>query len=414
MKLQTSRPWRAVHLRLRVSWLPVFLLFAIVAENARATPAAASSVTAKEAVLMVHERVSLPDRAAEIGYFGTCPESPDGSTIAYIVYNSKPGPENAAGAGGSLYLCNADLTNHVKIRDIERIRWEDGASQIWLANDVIAYMDYLPDRGPVTYVVNKRGEVLRGPFQACLGHGESPNGSVLLWVDRRQYPNGSSLGPNGIYIYSGGTVTQVVDLEKDFGPLKDRLEGSDNLGEWSLYHPQLSTRGTYISTRLDAGKGHEHLVTCKSDGTDVRLFDAQKKPLHQQWYDDSTLFGHETVFKPADGGPRHRAKRWDRDGNYRETLAGVGNHPGISPNRKYLASDNLYQLDPVVVKLYRTRSVEPLALIMSESPGPVWKMRTHVNPTFSRDGRKLYFNKPVAGMPQIHRVDISSVIPDRD
>jgi hypothetical protein len=49
-------------------------------------------------------------------------------------------------------------------------------------------------------------------------------------------------------------------------------------------------------------------------------------------------------------------------------------------------------------------------LLMKESPGPVWKMRTHVNPAFSRDGRYVYFNKPVNGVPQVHRVSIDSLI----
>jgi hypothetical protein len=51
---------------------------------------------------------------------------------------------------------------------------------------------------------------------------------------------------------------------------------------------------------------------------------------------------------------------------------------------------------------------------MSVPAGPVWKMRTHVNRAFSRDGRKVYFNKPVDGMPQVHRVDISAFIRAHD
>jgi len=64
----------------------------------------------------------------------------------------------------------------------------------------------------------------------------------------------------------------------------------------------------------------------------------------------------------------------------------------------------------VVITLYRTRRLEPLLTIMSESPGPVWRMRTHVNPTFSRDGRWVYFNKPVDGMTQVNRVNIGEAM----
>jgi len=392
------RRCRGAQALLRILSLPGLLL-AITPTTARAA--------AEKSAAVVHERVSPPGRATEIGYFGTSPESPDGSRIAYVAYDRKPTPEVAAGSSGSLYLCDRDLTNHVKIRDIGTMRWEDGARQIWLDDNTLAYMDFLAGTKPVTYIVDKNGSLLHGPLEGYLGHGDTPHGSVLLWVDKRQYPNGSSLGPNGIYLYKGGAVTQVVDLEKDFGPLKDQLEGGDQPGEWSMFHAQLSTKGNYISIRLDTGKGVENLVTCKLDGSDVREFKTPKKPLHQQWYDDTTLFGHQR----GGGGLAHLyGQRWDRDGKHIETLSGPGNHLGMSPDRKYLVSENIYKSDPVVMKLYRTGNTEPLAVLMNVPQGPVWEMKTHVNPAFSRDGRKVYFNKPVDGMPQVYRVDITKVI----
>ncbi len=399
MKSHSFRPLRAAPMPWRIPSLTVLLLLAVGAGEASGENAA-----------MPHQRVSPPGRASEIGYFNTSPESPDGSTIAYVAYDKAPGPESAGGSSGGLYLCDADLANHVRIRDIARISWHDGANQIWLDNDTLAYMDHPPEKAPVAYVIRRNGDLLLGPIEASLGHGHAPDGSVPLQVSKRQYPDGSSLGSSGLYLYKDGAVTKVVDLERDLGPLRDRLEGGDEPSEWSIFHAQLSANGAYLSIRLDTQKGSEYIVTCKSDGTDARLFHAQKKPLHQQWYDDSTLFAHERNFNPDDGGPRLRAKRWTRDGEYIETLAGVGNHPGISPDRRYLASETLYTLEPVVLSLYRTGSVEPVATIMSVPAGPIWKMRTHVNPAFSRDGTKVYFNKPVDGMPQVHRVDITSVM----
>lgn len=401
MKSPTLRLCRVTRAILFSESLALFLLLA----------AAAPQAAAEAAAPVIHERVSPPGQAAEIGYFGTSPESPDGGKIAYIVYDQKPGPESPAGSAGSLYVCDADLGHQVKIRDIARILWEDGARQIWLDNDTLAYMDFLPDKGPVTYVIRKNGDMLGGPFEGYLGHGDTPGGSVLLWVDKRQYPNGSSLGSSGIYLYKGGVVQQVVNLEKDFGGLKDRLEGSDDPAEWSMFHAQLSTEGTYINIRLDTKRGFfEYLVTCRLDGTDVRIFQAPQKPLHQQWYDDTTIFAHQ-----RGGGPDQlKGQRWDRDGRHIGTLSGPGNHMGISPDRKHLVSENIYKSNPVVMKLYRTGNTEPLAVLMSVPPGPVWENTTHVNPAFSRDGKKVYFNKPVDGMPQVYRVDLSDLIRGRN
>lgn len=395
MKLPAAVPPSLLFLS---AWM--FLLFALPAlgETAVASPPVSDGIA--------HQRVSPLGKAAEIGYFGTFPDSPDGSLIAYVVYDGTPVPAFADGSSGSLWVCNADLTDPVKIRDIKSIKWEDGARQIWLDDDTLAYMDFLPEKGPVTYIVRKDGTLLHGPYEGYLGHGDVPDGTVPLWVDRRQYPKGSSLGSNGIYLYRNGSVTQVINIERDFGFLKDRLKGSPSPAEWTLFHPQLSTSGTHLSVRLDTQKGTEYIVTCKSNGTDVRLFESPTKPLHQQWFDDSTLFGQERG-KPSDAGPSLRTKRWDRDGKVLEVLAGVGNHPGISPDRKYVVSDNRYTLNPVIVSLFRVPNTTPLAVIMNEPEGTVWSMRTHVDPTFSRDGRKIYFNKPVNGMPQVYRVDVS-------
>ncbi|MBX7120555.1 MAG: hypothetical protein K1X42_00350 [Opitutaceae bacterium] len=357
------------------------------------------------------ERVSLQNQTAQIGSFGTSPESPDGSAILYVAYDNPPVAGSKGGSPGSLYICTPDLRNHAKVRDIKRVHWHDGAHQVWLDNDTLAYMDSVPGRGFLTYVISKNGDLVAGPFEAYIGHGDTPNASVLLAVDKDHYRKGSALGANGLYLYQAGSVRKVVDLVRDLGPLKDRFKDPKPPEEWSIGHAQLSTNGSYISIRLEPGKGLECIVTCKSDGSDARLFASRVKPLHQQWYDDSTLFGHERGSPiPADGGPILRAKRWDRDGRFLEILAGPGNHMGISPDRKYLVSENIYKSDPVVMKLFRTGQVEPLAVLMTEPAQQVWSMSTHVNPAFSRDGKKVYFNKPVYGAPNVFRADLSQII----
>lgn len=374
-----------------------------------AAPATASRETAPAVTPgVVDERVSpQTDKTSEFGYYNTCPESPDGTKIAYVVYDGKPGIKG--GTPGGLYLCDADLTHHVKIRDIAKISWHDGANVMWVDNDTIAYTDRPPGKGTLTFLVRRNGDLVCDPVQARVGQGEAPNGTIVLWVDSKIYPKGSSLGPNGFYLYKDGVVKKAVDLEKDLGVLRDRIGGSDNTHDWMIAHPQLSTNGSHISIRLDPGKGLETLVTVKIDGTDARLFEIAKKPLHQQWYDDTTLFGHHR------GGPDNlKALRWDRDGKYIETLAGPGNHLGISPDRRHLVSENIYQSDPVVMKLYRTGHTEPLAVLMSVPQGSTWTSSTHVNPAFSRDGKKVYFNKPVDGMPQVYRIDLSHLIRRQD
>ncbi len=399
------RPLRALQLGHALA-LTLPLAFA----SADAAPPAAPEVTAG----VVYEQIAPPSgKGTEIGAFGTSPESPDGRQIVYVAFDWKAGvtlDSNAKKSGfspGALYVCDANLKNHMKIRDLTRARWHDGAMQIWLDDDTLAYTDYLPEKKVYgTYIVRKNGDLVLGPLEGQIGHGDVPNASVLLIVDRKKYPNGSNLGRSGLYLYKAGAVRQVVDLERDLAQVKIQLKTTDAPADWMIAHAQLSPKGTYISIRLDTGKGLENLVTCRIDGSDVKAFKSRVKPLHQQWYDDSTLFGHL-----RGGGPDQlKAQRWERDGTFIQTLAGPGNHLGISPDRKYLVSETIYETDPVIMRLYRTGNIEAVAVLMNVPQGPIWKNGTHVNPAFSRDSRYVYFNKPVDGRPQAHRINISGLV----
>ncbi|OQB15594.1 MAG: hypothetical protein BWY15_00306 [Firmicutes bacterium ADurb.Bin193] len=358
---------------------------------------------------LVHERVAQSDGPSMLpGYYGTTPESPDGKLVAYIVTENKP--DSKASKKGALYLCDSDLTNHRKIRDISNVNWHYGSHLIWLDNNTLAYNDNVDGKGVKTYIINTNGEEVAGPFEGNLGHGDNPKvGQLLLVVGR----NGSALGPAGIYLYDhkDGSIMHAVDPIRDFTPLIDKFGGNDDVLAWSLGHIQLSPGGERILIRLETGSGdaNVNLVSCKPGGEDMRIF--AKKPLHQQWYDDTSVFGHEVDWEYGEY-PMYKLKRWDLEGNYIETLAGVGCHMGLSPDRKYAASETQYQTNPIVLRLYKCGNVEPLAILFAEPPGTVWSMKTHIDPSFSRDGRKVYFNKPVGDMVQMYRVDISNLMSD--
>ena len=85
------------------------------------------------------------------------------------------------------------------------------------------------------------------------------------------------------------------------------------------------------------------------------------------------------------------------DGECLETLGGIGNHIDGSPDREYYTGDRAYPGYPVDIFLYKRGQVEPIAVFGGQDfQDCTWKKKVHANPTFSRDGKRIYFNRPVS------------------
>jgi hypothetical protein len=120
------------------------------------------------------------------------------------------------------------------------------------------------------------------------------------------------------------------------------------------------------------------------------------KPLHQLWYDDETYVG--VAGASSDPGDKREIARWQPDGTRLETLVssedgtGIGNHIDMSPDTAWFVTDSIYHSDPVTVDLYRRGRGDRVATLDRHSlTRPVWGLRAHANPVFSRDGRRVYF-----------------------
>ena len=135
------------------------------------------------------------------------------------------------------------------------------------------------------------------------------------------------------------------------------------------------------------------------------------KPLHWHWYDNEHLYGVDQ--ESLDGTPNNlHIKLWDLDGNYVRTLAGRGNHTAMSYDCKLFAGDSFYYDDPSWLVVYRDGEVRPAAVAFEE-PGvfPMSTLGAHANPAFSRDGRRLYYKRPVAdSLFQAYYVDLNPIL----
>ena len=61
------------------------------------------------------------------------------------------------------------------------------------------------------------------------------------------------------------------------------------------------------------------------------------------------------------------------------------------------ANSEAHRKDFLMLFLYKRGQVEPVATFGGQDfQDCIWKKKVHPNPTFSRDGKRIYFNHPVS------------------
>lgn len=331
------------------------------------------------------------------GYYGTCPESPDGTRLCYTRFVQPP--TSAKGRyPAELWVCDHDLTHQRKVADIDRVATHNAAMALWVSETRIAYQAGYDQ----AFVVDAdTGQTVLGPLPGQLQHNLYGTEFLLCRNDPKAAPEARGM-------YAVDARTGAMRLLLPISALQPFAEtvGEPDLLRWHLQHGQWSTDGSCLAVKIYAGKGKDwSLVTCRADGSDVRWFG--HKPMHFQWYDGDTLFGHDSEVE--DGLPNNRElRRWRRDGTVVETLAGYGCHPALSPDRQWLATETWYGSDPVRLMLYRRGQTKPDCILATGTDADVvWGFSAHVNASFSRDGKRVYFNRPVApSLSQAYCVDL--------
>jgi len=332
-------------------------------------------------------RVGPTDFSSSFSYYNTSPESPDGSKIAYTKILSMPKVERSEKVPAEIWVCNADLTDHKKVVEIHPLTVHNGARVQWLDNNSFVFQD------DSIRVVDLDGNALIKAVSGRIGH-KTFNGKFLYSAENPETQLSS------IYLFNVKTqeTNQLADA-MDFEKLVE-LYPSDELREvkdmWIL-HLQYSPDGKKIAFRIDIGPRDEkynHLVTMNIDGSDIRYFGP--KPMHFAWYDGESMMGHDNQID--DGMPNNKSgRRWDLDRKYIETLSGIGNHLGASEDRTLYASESWYQQIPVILSVFKKGETEAFWQdTVSTDKHTTWTLANHANPSFSRDGKKVYYNKCVA------------------
>jgi len=308
------------------------------------------------------------------GYYGVPPESPDGKRLCYALY---PEPidlnrdERYPVYPAQLWVCNIDGTRHrMLFKGSGSVH--NGLLQSWVDDKRIVFVS----DGAIRIIHADTGKIEFGPLKGFHCGHYARGGKVLLY----KYPNAGSK-QQGLHEFDTATGKMRLVLPHSKG----------------IWHVQYSPDGRKALFTTD---GNTHLVVANLDGSGIKMFPS-KKPMHFQWFDDQSFFGYAYQGVVGVDLNKHREYelyRWNLDGKVIEYLAGHGCHGAAREDGKYFAGESWYQSKPIKLRLYAQGSREPLLTIFSHSFDKVtWFNggRHHVNPSFSRDGMRLSYNKTV-------------------
>lgn len=350
---------------------------------------------------------ALSSAYSAFGVYSESPESPDGKRLAFIEYLARP--SRNVGTFFDLRVCDRDFTS---CRTAYAERQDptinhNGAFQQWVDDRTIAYSPYQKAaNGTVTATVKvvdvdapTGQELVRGPYANGFLGDNTFGGKILIGM----FGANASMPEPGLYEVD--VATGVVTQRVKNGDLTSQLGG--NTTGWVYSHGKYSTDGSHIAFLVETSGG-THLFTCATANCTTGqagfslAYWGNDKPMHFLFYDADTLMGHDS--EVADGQADDKTnRRWKLDRSIIETLAGPGNHNGVPADRAWIATDSWYQSDPTELFLYKRGETIPTTrfFTIADKTGwdeweMVWTDLAHLNPSFSRDGTRLYYMRPTA------------------
>ena len=329
------------------------------------------------------------------GMNGGQPESPDGKRLVYAKKADLNRPET------EIVICEKDDPGKARTVFSVSCGNHNGPSATFADNEHIVFRDIIGGLSAFRVLNVDTGQVKYGPIFAkeshCAENGIYPFSLSEEFLGKN--PDYPQIDRCGIYLLtlSDGSVRRVADKETILRMVTDH-GCVPNAQTTSMSHVQLSPKGTKVMMRLSVENCPVFGALGCIEIDTGRTFVIPDKPVHQLWFDDDSYMA--TRQYESNGRIEMESSRICRflpDGECLEVLGGIGNHIDGSPDRQWFVGDRAYPGYPADIFLYRRGQTEPAAVFGGQDfQHCTWKLQIHPNPTFSRDGKRIYFNHPVS------------------
>lgn len=332
------------------------------------------------------------------GMNGGQPESPDGK---WLVYGRKPDLTDKEKQETQIWICDRETLGQQRQVFTVRCGNHNGPSATFVDNRHIVFRDIIDGLSAFRILNIETEEVLYGPIFAkeshCAENGWYPFSISEEFLGRN--PGYPCLDTCGIYLLNlkTGDIRRAADKETIYNMVV-KSGCVPNEHTTSMSHVQLNPSATRVMMRLSVENcpvfGALGCIDLETGETHV----IPDKPVHQLWFDDNTYMATRQYYD----GQRiemetSRIQRFTVDGECLEILGGIGNHIDGSPDRQWFVGDRAYPGYPADIFLYRRGETKPAAVFGGQNfQNCIWKLQIHPNPTFSRDGKRIYFNYPVS------------------
>ena len=194
--------------------------------------------------------------------------------------------------------------------------------------------------------------------------------------------------------------------------------------DWMISHKYFSPDGNLIWIKLtvrDASRNNTFdfgfTFNLNGDISSIKFYDAWSRS-HPTWWDNNRIYNDDGWIYNRDGTKYKKVVGYTTEENnniyYTPTL-----HPGFSsctqnyPQRKYVAGEDGNPNIPLTMQLFKSGILGPLAILFeSSNTNLIWvnsktNNHFHVNPSFSRDGKRIYYTRQVnSGTIGLYAYDI--------